>query len=104
MHGHCVLKAGGGGVEAGEEDAHFEGGAVEGAPDAAQIVYYVFEEGDSGGLFGVCEADFDEAAADPDYIARSPLILGGATVPEEGEEVLWKCISISIVEWRLVRL
>ncbi len=104
MHGHCVLGAGGGGVEAGEEDAHFEGGAVQGPPDAAQVVYYVFEEGDGGGLFGMREADFDEAAADPDDVAGSPLILGGAAVPEESEEVLWKCISILIVECGLVRL
>ncbi len=98
MHGHCVLRAGGGGVETGEEDAHFEGGAVQGTPYAAQVVDYVFEEGDGRGLFGVREADFDEAAANPDDGAGGPLILGGAAVPEESEEVLWRCVSISIVE------
>lgn len=87
------MGAGGGGVEAGEEDAHFEGGAVQGAPDAAEVVDYVFEEGDGGGLFGVGEADFDEAPADPDDVAGGPFVLGGAAVPEEGEEVLWECVS-----------
>ena len=50
------------------------------------------------------EAGFDEAAADPDDVAGGPLILGGAAVPEESEEVLRKCISILIVDWGLVRL
>ena len=93
MHGHCVLSAAGGGVQAGEEDAHFEGGAVEEPPDAAEVVDYVFEKGDGGGLFGACEADFDEAAADPDDVAGGPLVLGGTAVPEESEEVLWEWIS-----------
>ena len=36
----------------------------------------------------MCEADFDEASADPDDVAGGPFLLRGAGVPEEGEEVL----------------
>ena len=45
----------------------------------------------------MCEADFDEPAADPDDVARSPFFLRGAAVPEEGEEVLWWCVLVIFV-------
>ena len=35
------------------------------------------------------EADFDEAPADPDYVAGRPFFLCGAGFPKEGQEVLW---------------
>ena len=50
-------------------------------------------------MFGVCPADFDEAAADPDDVAGGPFFLGGAAVPEEGKEVLGGVFSVLMVEW-----
>ena len=76
------------GVEFREQSAHFECCSIERAPDAADVVDDVFEEADSGVLLAMSEANFDEAAADPDDCARRPGGLFVAGVPEESEEPL----------------
>ena len=93
-----------GGVEGGEEITHFDGCGVEGTPHAAHVVDDVEAELDCGGttptLMGVAEADFDEAATDPDNCCRGPGRLRVAGFPEEGKKPLRRGIEVS--RWWMV--
>ena len=89
VHAHRFAVVARAGVESGEELGHLETLGVEGPPDAAEVVAYIFAELDgAGAVVFVRVGGLDVEATDGDDGGGGPFLLNFAGGPEEFEEPL----------------